>query len=111
MVGHEARRVLCCARDAGETYELWIEPGEKSLVVGEDCQGPLAEAAFGETWHRSMVRVDMWRFDYEELLTSSDAPLCDLMDLLDAAGVSYEYQALGSSGVGTLRHSDGRNAA
>ena len=97
------RRVLRKTREAGELYELWVEQGENALVVGEDSEGPLTETAFGESWHRSMVRVCAELADYEDLLASSDAPLCDLMDLLDERGVAYSYMGVGSKGVVTLR--------
>ena len=97
------RRVLRETCEAGEKRELWVEQGEKALVVGEDSEGPLTEMAFGESWHRSVLRVDAELFGFEELPVESDAPLCDLMDLLDAKGVPYSYLGMGSSGVVTFR--------
>ena len=105
------RRVLREAREGEESYELWAELDGNSLVVGVDSQGPLTEAVFGEGWHRSMVRVDAGWAGFEGLCLESDAPLCDLMDALDAKAIPYSYLGLGSSGVVTLRHSASQVAA
>ena len=115
MVSHEARRVVCRECEAGELRELWVEPTDGAVIVGEDTEGVLTQAVFGEAWHRTMVRVGGEAFygifggaGVEAFLASSDAPLCDLMDLLDKACVSYEYLGLGSGGVGTLRRRETR---
>ena len=105
------RRLLRKTHDGDESYELWVELDKDSLVIGEDCQGPLTEAVFGEVWHRSMVRLDAGWAGFEVLCPESDAPLRDLMDLLDAKAVPYSYLGLGSSGVVTLRHSPVQSAA
>ena len=105
------RRVLWETCEAAEKRELWIEPCKNALVVGEDSEGPLTEAVFGECWHRSMVRVEAEHFDYEAFAAESDAPLCDLMDLLDARGAPYSYLGLGSGGVVTFRRCGADTAA
>ena len=116
---------LCCGRrrlrescGAGESREVWLEPVGGSLVAGEDTEGPLTQMIFGEEWHRSMVTIDVGALtasfgasDLEAFLLESDEPICDLMDLLDARGLPYAYQAVGSGGVGTLRRSPSQVAA
>ena len=104
------RRVLRRTEEAGEFYELWMEPRESALVFGEDSQGPLTSQAFGEEWHRSLVEVDSGVlsrcFSGEEpcgLLSRNGAQLCDLLDELDGRGLAYRYLGLGSSGIVSYR--------
>ena len=104
------RRVLRRSCEAKERFELWVEPREGAIVFGEDSQGPLTEMAFGEEWHRSMVRVEAAVLlracgveEAEKFLVASDAPLCDLMDLLDGQGAPYSYMGVGNGGAVSLR--------
>ena len=106
------RRVLRASDEAGERFEVWVEPRGRARAFGEDSQGPVTEQAFGEEWHRSVVEVENEALSRafvndspEGLLAGSDAPLCDLMDLLDLRGVAYRYASFGSAGIVTLRAS------
>ena len=106
------RRVLRASDEAGERFEVWVEPRGRARAFGEDSQGPITEQAFGEEWHRSVVEVENEALSRafvndspEGLLAGSDAPLCDLMDLLDLRGVAYRYSSFGSAGIVTLRAS------
>ena len=101
------RRVVHSSCEAGEKCELWVETSGKALIIGEDNEGPLTEAVYGEPWHRSMLRVDASEFarvgGLNDEILGGDAPLCDLMDVLDKAGVPYSYMGLGSGGAMALR--------
>ena len=104
------RRVLQMSYESGERFEVWAEPRGRVQVFGEDSQGPITEQAYGEAWHRSMVEVETESLSRafvndtpEGLLARSDAPLCDLMDLLDLRGVAYRYLSFGSNGVVSYR--------
>ena len=112
------RRVLQKTCEDGEHFELWVEPRHHALVFGEDSQGPITKLAFGEEWHRCLVEVDnetltcaFVNSTVEGFLRQSDAPLCDLMDLLDFKGLPYSYVCLGSSSTVSYRASAGGPAS
>ena len=104
------RRVLRKTQEDGEFHELWVEPRGNALLFGEDSEGPLTELAFGGAWHRSMIRVEAAVLcracgvgEAEEFLGASDAPLCDLMDLLDGYEAPYSYVSVAEGGAVAFR--------
>ncbi len=115
-------QVVACEEQLGDTAVVTSGyTGDGSLMVSEEVSGPSASVAYGEPSHKVRIVFAPAAVDELALLLGNGAKaeeirvrldsffrggrhaLIDLMDLCDAKGVPYSYQALGSATGVTYR--------